>query len=351
MVARVDVVTHDEESGTVLVLPDDNKLLEDTIIAHDVPVIIIDPLMSTVDSSLDTHKTREVRQALDPLNAMGERVNCLVLGIAHFNKASSSDVPNLITGSGAFRDVPRALLGFARDDKQRVMTQVKNSLGRDDLPSLEYRIDTAAVETPTGRATVGKFVFVGPTETTVQDLLTEARDGNRSAGKVAQEWASEYLADPKRTARYEAKSTDLYAAAEKNELSERTVRRALNKIGAHPTRKEFGGQVVWLHPTHPDHPDNQSGRQSGHGPASRESGQTESETGPTDAAPSSQPEQPGHSPANPETGQIVAGLEEADGADTPPSTCRDCGKPIFLRRPGRDLCERCRIDRERGSTE
>ena len=295
-VARVDVVVKEDNDGTVLVLPDDNKMLEQTIKDNDVPLVILDPLMSTVDSSLDTHKTREVRQALDPLNSMAERVGCLILGIAHFNKASSSDVPNLITGSGAFRDVPRALLGFARNEKQRVMTQVKNSLGRDDLPSLEYKIETAGVETATGLATVGKFSVVGPTETTVQDLLSEARE-NRPPGKAAQDWASDYLTAD--TRHFEAKSTDLFAAAKKNDLHERTVRRALKKIGAHPTRKTFGGEVVWLHPTHPDHPNNQSGLS----PDTSGSGQN-------DDSQSGQPDQAGHSLANLETGQTVAGMDE-----------------------------------------
>ena len=47
--------------------------------------------------------------------------------------------------------MPALVFGFARDDTDdqgnaRVMSQVKNSLGRDDLLSLSYVIETAPVE-------------------------------------------------------------------------------------------------------------------------------------------------------------------------------------------------------------
>jgi hypothetical protein len=41
--------------------------LEVTIRKNHISLVIIDPIMSVVHSSLDTHKDREVRQALDPL--------------------------------------------------------------------------------------------------------------------------------------------------------------------------------------------------------------------------------------------------------------------------------------------
>ena len=48
--------------------------------------------------------------------------------------------------------MPRSIFGFARDetDGSRVMTQVKNPHGRDDLPSLGYKIETTQLHVVRG---------------------------------------------------------------------------------------------------------------------------------------------------------------------------------------------------------
>jgi hypothetical protein len=150
-VGRFEVVTIDEEEVT-LSLPLDNSLLEREIVEYEIALVVIDPIMSVISDRIDTHITRDVRRALDPLAKMADRTGAVILGIAHFNKASGTDAATLLSGSHAFRDVPRSLFGFARDDSDgtRVMTQVKNSLGRDDLPSLSYSIETVVVDTKLG---------------------------------------------------------------------------------------------------------------------------------------------------------------------------------------------------------
>ena len=91
---------------------------------------------------------------------MADRTGSVFLGIAHFNKGNGTDAASLITGSGAFKNVPRSVFGFARDESDdnggRVMSQVKNSLGRDDLHSLVlcHRV-CREIQTPKGIATTG----------------------------------------------------------------------------------------------------------------------------------------------------------------------------------------------------
>ena len=162
MVYRFDVVNElgDEES---LSLPVDIGLLESEARRLGAALIVVDPLISTVAGSLDTHKERDVRKALDPLAMLAARVGMSVLGIVHFNKGKGTDIASLITGSGAFKNVPRAILGFAAGEEgDRVMTQVKNSLGVLDLPSLGYTIESAEVPLTQGEvAEVGRFAFPG----------------------------------------------------------------------------------------------------------------------------------------------------------------------------------------------
>lgn len=198
-VGRFDVLTNDGNEIT-LSLPHDNYLLERKMEEHGVALVVIDPLMSVIGEKIDTHREREVRSALDPLAKMADRTGSVLLGIAHFNKGAGTDAASLITGSGAFKNVPRSVFGFARDDSDdkggRIMSQVKNSLGRDDLPSLSYVIETAEVQTKKGIATTGKFTFTGTSERSVADVLRDSRGGqeDHDERKEAHNWLVDFLA-------------------------------------------------------------------------------------------------------------------------------------------------------------
>lgn len=207
LVYRLEVETA-EHGETMISLPHDCALVEEAIVEHGAAALIIDPLMSTLGTGTDAHRTQDVRKALEPVVRMAERTACLTLGIAHFNKASGNDASQLISGSGAFKDLARAVIAFARDREsdEQVMTQTKNSLGRLlDLPSLGYRIDSTDVITPKGVANVGRLEFTGPTDRSVEDTLSAPID-TEEAGERAEAvtWLLGYLASnggevPRRT--------------------------------------------------------------------------------------------------------------------------------------------------------
>jgi hypothetical protein len=178
LVFRVEVQAVDGETVS-LSLPADNKMLEEAINGYGVAMVALDPLMSAISDTLDTHVNRQVRTALDPLARLADRTGAVVAGIAHFNKSSGTDASSLITASGAFKDVARFIFAFAADeeDGSQVITQTKNSLGVSNLPSLAYRIIEATVETPKGDARVGRLVVDGPSERDVRDILREQSGG------------------------------------------------------------------------------------------------------------------------------------------------------------------------------
>jgi hypothetical protein len=116
-------------------------------------------------------------------------------------KVVSSTVGS-ITGSGAFKNVPRAIFGFGRDPESAdggcVMTQSKNSLGRSGLPSISYRIESATVATPHGDAHTGLFVPVGVSDRSLTDILATANGGEKPNGdgaklSAAQEFILTYV--------------------------------------------------------------------------------------------------------------------------------------------------------------
>ncbi|MFF4792313.1 AAA family ATPase [Streptomyces sp. NPDC001276] len=289
-VFRVEAVDH-EYGETTLSLPQDNSLMEKAIIENDVALVVLDPLMSCIGKGIDTHREREVRTALDPLARMADRTGAVLLGIAHFNKGSSTDPASLITGSGAFKNVPRAVFGFARDDDNdcRVMTQAKNSLGRADLPSLAYNVVSTEVPTKLGVAQVGRFVFLGESSRSVDEILAAGYETNRGERDEAAEWLRGYLENQGG----EAPAKDVKKAAAADDISERTLQRAMSKAGVVSERAGFGKGAVWRIAalTTPTQSDADSAvapqsRQSRQGSNPGANGATDGATGATEESPS-----------------------------------------------------------------
>ncbi|MGH4027292.1 MAG: hypothetical protein ACRDRV_22205 [Pseudonocardiaceae bacterium] len=131
-------------------LPRDCPALAEEIGWYGVALVILDPLISAVDPRINVNQ-EELRTALEPLAALGDQTGTAIFGLAHFNKAGGADVLSRITGSRAFSAVARAAIAFARDphaeDGSCVVSQVKNNLGRLDLPSLRYVVESVTVQT------------------------------------------------------------------------------------------------------------------------------------------------------------------------------------------------------------
>jgi hypothetical protein len=176
-----------------------------------------------------------------------------MLGIAHFSKGAGTDASSLITGSGAFKNVPRSVFGFAvdREDGCRVMTQVKNSLGKVDLPNLLYAIEDTVVPTRRGPAHVGRLIWLGESERSVGDILGDRDDAeDREERDEVAAWLREYLMDNGG----EANRGDIMKDARKAGYSESTVKRARKRAGVIVSpRQGFGGGTLWSLDTQSGH--------------------------------------------------------------------------------------------------
>jgi hypothetical protein len=251
-IGRFDVVT-DSDTVATLALPVDNKLLEAAIVEHNVALVVLDPLLSLIGDGIDTHRERAVREALDPLAQIADRTQAVLLGIAHFNKSAGTDISARITGSGAFKNVPRAIFGFGRDleaaDGVCVLTQSKNSLGRSNLPSIRYWIESAEIQTLKGAAVTGRFVPLGVSERSVEDILAASSNGATSSPvkkklTEQQEFIVMYV-EAYGDERGEVPSKNVLTQGEKEGYTQRDLVKARLAIGDRVQTRKVGKEGGW----------------------------------------------------------------------------------------------------------
>jgi AAA domain/Bifunctional DNA primase/polymerase, N-terminal len=251
LIYRVDVITETDAEVSIS-LPRDVDGLAEQIVHIGAALLSVDPVMSVIANGLDSHKDADVRQALTPLARLADRTGCAVLGNAHFNKSSGSDPLALVMGSAAFGNVARAALGFARDteaeDDSCVISQVKNNLGRLDLPSLRYKIKGVWIDTDEGPAEIGRLVMLGESGRSVADILRDrgASAEDRSDLDEAAEWLVMFITDKSGTGY--APAVEVIRAGIAAGFHKHTLQRARKRAGIRTRKADFGGGWVWVLP-------------------------------------------------------------------------------------------------------
>lgn len=175
---------------------------------HDVALVVIDPMMSVIHSSLDTHKDREVRQALDPLAKFAQAADVSVVGLIHVNKSTTTDPLNSMMGSRAFSAAARSVLYCVVDptaerEDRYLLGHPKSNLGPKQ-PTLGYHLIEAKVEAldPEGMAvvaTTSRVVFDGEDERSIRDVLEESHSGGSRAPSEPAVALLSWLAEQGRT--------------------------------------------------------------------------------------------------------------------------------------------------------
>lgn len=251
-VFRVDV-KDDEEMHARLTLPKDISLMGKAAEEYSVALLVADPLLSMIDAGINDYRAAELRSALEPLVSAADRHNFTVLGLAHFTKAGNADPLSRIAGSGAFGQVIRALIAFAKEEGEDgtdefVMSLEKNNLGRLGLPSHTYMIQPVTVDTDEGPSYVSRFAL-GPESTTSVREVMRAESTGESGGATSEvvEWLQGYLTDLGGSA--EAKEIKKVARAQA--FSDSSTDRAKKKLGIRSRQEGFGKDRTshWFLPT------------------------------------------------------------------------------------------------------
>jgi len=176
LVYRIDV-EEDDGSAHGLILPRDCRHLPTIAADVNAAALMCDPVLSLVDTTINSFKGQELRTALEPLRRAAEEAHLAIPALVHFNKGAGGDVGTLIAGARTWSEVARAVVAIAQDkeadDYTCVVSQTKNNLGRLDLPNLVYTIDGVGLETDDGEtAHVGRLRWVGESDVSAEDLLT-----------------------------------------------------------------------------------------------------------------------------------------------------------------------------------
>jgi 5S rRNA maturation endonuclease (ribonuclease M5) len=246
--ADMDLVLHvdvkdDGQAHARLTLPLDTSLLGKEAERHSVALLVMDPLLSYIDKGINDYRAAEVRQALEPLVNAADRHRFTILGLAHFTKFGAADPLARVAGSGAFGQLIRCLVAFAKEDTEDgdqrfVMSLEKNNLGRTGLPSHAYEIQSCVVQTDEGPSYVSRFVLGSETNTSVSEVMREESMPDSGKGEANEnvEWLRGYLTDMGGS----DAAADIKKAARKNGISDSAIDRAKRKLGVKAQHSGFG---------------------------------------------------------------------------------------------------------------
>ncbi len=223
-------------------LPLDLDQLEGYVKARQAALVVVDPLMAFLSPQVDAHRDQDVRRALASMAGMAARTGAATVIVRHMNKSGAGSP--LYRGSGSIGIVGAARAGLLvapdpEDPARRVLAVSKSNLG--PMPdALAYRLVSDELYG------VAKVCWDGAVGYSAADLLRAGRgdDEDAPARREAEEVLREVLAAgpvPARQAKAQARDAG---------ISERTLARAREAIGAVTKREGFGPGAfyVWALP-------------------------------------------------------------------------------------------------------
>lgn len=165
--------------------PEHLNLLEEKIKEVDAKVVIVDPLLSAMASGRDPNSNVDVRELIDPLNQLAQRLGITIIGIAHINK-TVTNARTAVTGSAAWSDATRGTILFAMDepDPQVPYTDVvfgstKGNYSKNGM-NYTYRVRSVDHEHDSGEVgSVPKIEFLGLSTRTVGEVLSTGSEDRR----------------------------------------------------------------------------------------------------------------------------------------------------------------------------
>lgn len=238
--------------GTVPpVLPLDLEKVKTAIRKTGAVLLVVDPLVSVLDSRLDSHKDHSVRQALDPISKLARDTGTTVLGLTHVGKTRVGDFSDRVLGSRGFTGAARSVLALMRDpddpeERRLCLGLQKSNYGdRSAVPTLSLEVRTTSVQVEGGEtAEVGMVVMLGETSRSIADLLADSDDGHQDDRDEAESWLRAFLLERGG----EALAGDIRAACIKDGLSFDVLKKRKKSLGIVSSKAGMKSGWVWTLP-------------------------------------------------------------------------------------------------------
>jgi hypothetical protein len=134
------------------------------------------------------------------------------------------------------------------DEARRILGNVKNNLGRSDLPTFNYRIVGELVaETDDGPVWTGKVDWIGKSDRSIRDVLVDVHDAGRETMQPGDDpvgWLFDYL----KSEGWSKASASVKRAGKEAGFSSDILNRSAKKLGVEFTSEGFPRTTIWTLP-------------------------------------------------------------------------------------------------------
>jgi AAA domain len=218
--------------GAEMSFPGCFDALRRAVVAHQIELIVIDPMMAFFKPAVPTNSDQVMRVALAPLAALAARSGATVLLVRQLSKHAGRKALYRGGGSiGIIGAIRTALfLGRTAEPDRRILAMTKSNIGP-TAPALACRLAEEA-----GRP---RLEWLGECDATADDLCRPPAPGAASDRATADEWLLAALASGPQPAK------ELQEEARAAGYCLRTLERAKRRVGVVARRVRKGGRAFW----------------------------------------------------------------------------------------------------------
>jgi len=157
----------------------------------DVGLLIIDPIMALLGTSVDSYRDQDVRKVTTPLARLAEELNLAILIVRHPNKGSTNN--SLLRGGGSMAFIGSARVGWVvgkhpDNPDVRVLAISKSNIGTMN-ESLEFQL------TNDETYNCARIEWIGSSKLTADNLYEDQNSEEKSLTEEAMDWLTEFLSD------------------------------------------------------------------------------------------------------------------------------------------------------------
>lgn len=227
----------------------DVEVMEQVIRAHDIGLVVVDPLSSYLPAS-DRNSEGDIRDALQPLQGLMERTNVAVVAIMHVGKSADGRRPSQrLLGSTAFTALARSVVMVADlpEDQQPLETDTQGKLKVVEVVKANYAIPP--VPRLFRRPLDGAIQWLGEAGITVEECFQPPKRGSGGTVAAARMEAEALLKDLLRGG--SVRVPEIMREAKAHGIGEITLRRAKQALGVESVKIGYQGDWYWRLPNTP----------------------------------------------------------------------------------------------------